>query len=398
MSINNGQTANDRVNDFAGKMDGGKPDLVPSWVYSGELIAENPTMREPVIEGVIRQAETLNIISMPKVGKSWFVLCLLLCIATGRMFLGKFKVKRSRVLLLDNELHTQTLSKRIRMVAEAMGILRDEYADWLAIEPLRGKRATMDQLVGYAKAVGPSKFGVICIDAFYRTMPEGFDENSNADMTSLYNMLDEIAGITGAAIICIHHASKGNQSSKAVTDVGSGAGAQSRAADAHMVLRPHEQDDCVVVEAEVRSWPAMKPFCLRREFPMWKIDETLDPSQLKQPGSKRKAAASTEPEAEPEPQWDYDRFVGKFITSEPQPQNNIVILASEEGISERQAAKWLQLAVIRRGAFEWTYPGDKKRYLCTREQSVIESVAVTHTSKPRKVQKQTRKQPKEVNL
>lgn len=67
-----------------------------------------------------------------------------------------------------------------------------------------------------------------------------------------------------------------------MTDVGAGAGAgaQSRAADAHLVLREHAEPGCVVVEAVARSWKPPEPICLRREFPVWQIASDLDPVNL----------------------------------------------------------------------------------------------------------------------
>ncbi len=80
------------------------------------------------------------------------------------------------------------------------------------------------------------------------------------------------------SFICIHHASKGNQSDKATTDVGAGAGAQSRAVDTHLVLRPHEEDDAIVLDAAVRSWPPVQSRALRWTFPVWNPAGDIGPS------------------------------------------------------------------------------------------------------------------------
>ena len=48
-------------------------------------------------------------------------------------------------------------------------------------------------------------------------------ENDKAAMTAIYNGLDRIAANVGAAVVLDYYASKGDQSGKAVTDVGSGA-------------------------------------------------------------------------------------------------------------------------------------------------------------------------------
>ena len=45
----------------------------------------------------------------------------------------------------------------------------------------------------------------------------------------------------GAAIVLVHHTTKGAQAGKSVTDIGAGGGAQSRAADTHLVARYDEK-------------------------------------------------------------------------------------------------------------------------------------------------------------
>lgn len=79
----------------------------------------------------------------------------------------------------------------------------------------------------------------------------------------------------------IHHTSKGGQSDKRVVDVGSGAGAQSRAADCHIVLREHEEDDVFVLDAAVRSFPPVEPLALRWNFPLWHPTDSVDPYRLR---------------------------------------------------------------------------------------------------------------------
>ncbi len=60
-------------------------------------------------------------------------------------------------------------------------------------------------------------------------LPAGIDENDNAAMSQVYNAIDRYAEMLQASFILVHHSSKGSQSGKSVTDVGSGAGAISRA-------------------------------------------------------------------------------------------------------------------------------------------------------------------------
>ena len=244
------------------------------------LTATFPTVRPPVIDGMLRRGEVMNVIAAPKVGKSWLIHALALSVATGRDWLG-FPTERGPVLLIDAELHPETLASRLRSVRQTSGIHHTETPD-LRIRSVRGQRVTIDEIAAQA-ATTPTPYRLIILDAMYRFLTG--EENSNEDMTRVYNALDSIARSTGAAIVVVHHTSKGVQSDKAVTDVGSGAGAQSRAADTHLAIRHHEQDQCVVVDGVVRSFPAFDPFVIRFLYPGWELAPELDPAALKRPAA-----------------------------------------------------------------------------------------------------------------
>ncbi|MCX7429241.1 MAG: AAA family ATPase, partial [Planctomycetia bacterium] len=128
--------------------------------------------------------------------------------------------------------------------------------------------------------IEPGRYKLIVLDAWYRFLPPGLSENDNAGVMSLYNLIDGYAERLGAAWLNVHHASKGDQGGKGITDVGSGAGSQSRAADTHLIIRPHENDGVAVVEAVVRSWPAVDKLAVRFDFPVWSLDRNADPNRL----------------------------------------------------------------------------------------------------------------------
>jgi len=259
----------------------------------GKLRKLHPKLAPVLIDGILRRGETLNLIANSKVGKSWLVLSLALCIACGREWLGR-PVSPGRVLLIDNELHPATLAHRLPMVADAMDLPASEYADRIDIVTLRGRLIDIATLSPLIHNIKSGRYSLIIADAWYRLYPPGVSENDNAAMAQLYNLIDQYAEKTGAAWILIHHASKGNQGDKRVTDVGSGAGSQSRAADAHIVLREHKESDHVVMEAAVRSFPPVEPITLRWAWPLWHRAEDVDPTQLANGQEKQQAAKDAE--------------------------------------------------------------------------------------------------------
>lgn len=246
----------------------------------GELLAAYPNLNPPVIDGLIREGETCNLISYSKSGKSWLGYSMLLSVVTGGKWLGRFGTSQGTSLLLDNELHRSTLASRIPMVADRYGYPFDSYEDQLHIWPLRGNLKTLDKLESEFRDVEPGRYKLIVFDAMYRFAIDGISENDNAAMAQFYNQLDRIAYHTKAAIVLIHHTAKGEQGNKRVTDVGAGAGAQSRAADCHLILREHEDADTVVLDAAVRSFEPVKPMTLKWNFPVW-LQCGADPEKLK---------------------------------------------------------------------------------------------------------------------
>ena len=257
-----------------------------------ELLAEYPTLNPPVIEGVIREGEVANIISHSKGGKSWFVYGLLLSIVAGIRWLGRFNVARGKCLLIDNELHRPTLAYRINEVAIAMGLKPADYQNDLVVISLRGKLRSLRDLADDLRQIEPGEYKAIALDSKYRFATPGVSESDNSATTLDYNLCDEISGHSRAALFLIGHASKGNQSDRKATDVGSGAGAQSRACDSHLILREHEQDGVSVLDGALRSFAPIEPTALRWEFPLWTPEFGVDPLRLRRqpsPSEQRQA-------------------------------------------------------------------------------------------------------------
>lgn len=342
-----------------GEAERNMPEAVPPsspFVSARQLMAACPALRPPVIENLLREGETMNVIASPKTGKSWLVLDLAIAVATGRPWLGRFPTVAGDVLIIDNELHGETSANRIPKVAKARGIDTDEFADRVFIRNLRGGLQDIVTLGSFFRAIEPGRFRLIVLDAFYRFLPAGTDENANADMASLYNHIDRYAADLGCAFVLIHHSSKGNQSGKSVTDVGAGAGSQSRATDAHLVLRPHEEPDVVVLEAAVRSWPPLDPVCLRWAFPVWDMADDLDAKRLKVESPRRRQRSERPP---PPEDWTPERFVGAFVSGGPALRDEILLAATKD-LSHAQATRLLKLAEAW-GLVQRSQPGPSER-------------------------------------
>lgn len=247
-----------------------EPDQQPAFLFNiqsvEKVVDDNPTLKPYVIDGLLRRGEVCNVIAASKTGKSFLSLGMVFAIATGEEWLGH-QTAQGRCLIVDNELHIETMANRIKSVANSLGVdLRGLGIDVL---PLRGELHDLYAIGGlFDKVAG--KYSLIVCDAFYRFLPPDTSENDNAAITRLFNQLDAYAKAANAAIVIIHHASKGNQSGKEITDVGAGAGSISRAADSHLVVRPHAEEGHYVLEAVTRSSRQPEPKTLFYDFPLWK--------------------------------------------------------------------------------------------------------------------------------
>lgn len=355
----------------AGGADRGTSRPLPPLRSAGDLIGSFPVLRDPVIHGLIRRGETMNVIAPPKTGKSWLTTDLALSVASGCTWLKAYRTERGSVLILDNELHGETSANRIPRVAAARNITLDEYFERLFIMNLRGCLMDIFSLGAIFDSLEPNRFKVIILDAFYRFMPPDTDENDNGAMARMYNQLDLYADRLGACFVLIHHTSKGNQSGKWITDVGAGAGSQSRATDTHLVLRPHEENGVVVLDAAVRSWPPLVSRCLQWQFPVWEPADDLDPTQLRAEKPKRKKEVEeTLPEEE-----QVSAFVRQFVSEEPKTKTAILRAAKKGGYSERSATRLLRAGEQDEIVHRWSFGSNRPVSFATKRKPSKEEKA-----------------------
>ncbi len=344
-------------------------------VSSANVMRFYKTLREPIIHGLLRRSETMNIIAPPKSSKSWMGLNIAMNIIGGGKLFGRFQCERGKVLIIDNELHVETIAQRVRDVSYALNVPLDRAGmliDWL---PLRGQLVDLKKLEEDLQHIRRRTYNVIILDAFYKFYPEDFDENSNADMARIYTLLDYYAECLDSALILIHHSSKGGQGNKSVTDMGAGAGSQARACDAHLVLREHDDPGVFVIDCANRSFAPIAPFCARFKWPKWEDAPNSDPELLKgansnKYGNQRVGGKKGEEKPRMDMKLDEKSRIEMFIEQEVTfPMNAAEILAKGEGrkfktwsrdklktlVPELIAAGKLRLVVEAKGARGATY-------------------------------------------
>lgn len=230
-----------------------------------ETMPDEEQPEAPVlIENTVRLGQIMQIAGPPKIGKSFLVANMLIAFATGHPFLGFNVRKCERILLVNTEMPKVEYWNRVLKLAgipSAKAALRDH---------VRVANTDDDPemtIKGITKTIVESGYrpDVVIVDPIYPVFMG--DENSNADARVTLAYLKKIASCTGAAVIYVHHFSKGAQDSKAPRDRASGASTLSRNYAAQWViteLAPDADDmetypegaRVVRVDADLRSFKA----------------------------------------------------------------------------------------------------------------------------------------------
>jgi len=85
------------------------------------LWKESRTDNKWVVDGMIRQGLYHLLVGRPQRGKSLLAEQMSICVASGHPFLGKFRTKQGKVLLIDEDTTTEVLTNRLERFANCIG-------------------------------------------------------------------------------------------------------------------------------------------------------------------------------------------------------------------------------------------------------------------------------------
>lgn len=336
-------------------------------VNCADLADQQLTLAPTIFDRLLRTGETMNIIMATKVGKTWLALYMAICLRLGIDLFDKFAVTPGEVLYVNAEIQKQTFEKRVETVVEALGYRMSDL-DGLHLLHLKGKSIDIDGLFARLRDYPPGKFSLVIFDPISRLYAKGSNENDPGSMREPYDKIDAFNDYHGCASIVVHHATKGSQTNKGVTDVGSGSGMISRAADCHFIARAHEEPDTVAVEAALRSFKPLEPFCLRWNFPIWVPAPEADPARLKPDRPTKPKPA--EKETEPVVPWTAEKFSAEFVTPEPRKKSVILGAARLANLNATLAESLLDMSVERGLTHRWKVPGSNAAFYANRPQPI----------------------------
>jgi AAA domain/DnaB-like helicase N terminal domain len=259
---------------------------------AADLLASNIALPADVLLGVLHQGGKMVAGGASKSNKTWLLMDTAVSVATGSDWLGKFPTKRGRVLFINLEIQPAFFAKRLRAICDERQLKIEE--GWLRVWNLRGHGCDLSNLLPQMlRRIKPGEYELIVIDPIYKALGTR-DENKAGDIASLLNEVELLAVRTGASVAFGAHYSKGNQAQKASIDRIGGSGVFARDPDTIITFTKHEEADCFTVEMTLRNHPPHEPFVVRWAYPLFVVEDMLDPARLKQGGRKPNECLSAE--------------------------------------------------------------------------------------------------------
>lgn len=307
------------------------------------LLSDPKPLAEPIIDGGLRRGEVGLWVGGTKTAKSWSIMHWHIAVATGGQCF-EYPCRRGPSLMIDCELALSTNTHRLKRVAELYG---EPDVSSIELVSFRENPITIDGLIPMLERVPPRRFDFITIDPIFKLLPPDADENNNAFIASFFARLIALATKLDCAILCVHHTSKGLQSGKAISDLGAGAGAQSRAVDWHCGLREHAEAGCVSLHTLCRSFPPSEPSVWELTPPSMTARTELDPDALKQPKPRKAKSAEPAPEKPEKPNWE---TIAKLANEDP---HDAAWFAANVDLSERKITELLRQAAAKKRLHLW---------------------------------------------
>jgi hypothetical protein len=196
--------------------------------------AELFTKRDPVIEGLYNFRSSFELVGESNIGKSFFLLGQMACVAAGLPFAGA-RVIKSHCFYFDAEGGSTTDDRR-----QALQKTYGDPLDWLHVVDLQAEGWDLTSKSGQRSILryirdksGSDPVGLVAFDSLnqtvaLRTDSKPFDENNSSDMGAVATALKHIADETGGCVGVVHHPAKSDKNTRRA---GRGSGALHGAVD-----------------------------------------------------------------------------------------------------------------------------------------------------------------------
>jgi len=178
-------------------------------LLSGLKALEPLPAPEHLVSGLIRKGSVNLLVGYGSSGKTWFASDLLLAVARGKPWFGKFDTKQGKTLFLDWESGRYELCRRVQALAR--GKNADAFARNFRLCFVEGFMLGTEKAREELLAIATGR-SLIIIDSLRAA--SNIDENDSR----VRYILDQLRGVaekTGCSFLVLHHAGKGKSKGNA---------------------------------------------------------------------------------------------------------------------------------------------------------------------------------------
>lgn len=327
---------------------------LPALLDIADELGSMPPLAPEMISGILRRGHNMLIAGGSKTSKSFLSLELAVSVATGNDWLGTYPCSPGRVLYCNGEIDRPSCDRRIAAILERMKINREDLRGKMSIVTLRGFEMTTAQLSEQVSRNGG--YDMLIIDPIY-TMGDVTDENNAAEVRRFLKEIGRLSTETGAAVVCIHHHSKGQQGNKRSLDRASGSGVFARWFDAIVDLSVLHAPEGVAeqsrtpesvpmrLEFDLRDFKQPKPLSIWWHYPIHIPDASGDLDGLLIDGDPRANLSQYQQgqtEEQRQAQHDTDMAMAINAITADGREPTIKAVGDELGVSDRAVRKWLE--------------------------------------------------------
>lgn len=197
---------------------------------ASELAEQRFPERRWIVEGLLKQRETVLIHAPTGLGKTWYVWSLAVAAAAGASFAkGMYSSPQvSRVLIVDGEMDTEDLQERLKVVCEVCGTSEADIGENLRVIPRQSQKPGADFLdldkdewqKDMLKEIRNGGYDLVVFDNL-STLAKVEDENAASSFDWLCDFTASLKQL-GAASIFVHHSRKNASGDLAEAYRGSG--------------------------------------------------------------------------------------------------------------------------------------------------------------------------------
>lgn len=233
-----------------------------------------------LVEGLIPVSATTVLSALPGSFKTWLLLEIAKCVASGKELFGQFASKQTGVLILDEENGERVLQQRLKKLgAEAKSPIY-----YFSDIGVKIEEDTIPQILEFCQNF---EVGLVTLDSLIRV--HDANENDAKEMAAVFHLLKQLNS-NDITVLATHHNRKPSGSGGNPAHEMRGSSDILAALDCHLALSRRDKNELVLTQTKVRLAEELPPLELTVSSDENKVEitymGTLAPSESKRETAK----------------------------------------------------------------------------------------------------------------